>query len=90
MAPEMVQGQDYGIEVDWWSMGILLFDMLTGSPPWTDKNEKKLCDLILGAKLVLPNYLSPEVQVLCSFVFCLIGIVSQRPLQVHSARTASA
>lgn len=39
-------------------MGILLFDMLTGSPPWTDKNEKALCEMITSAKLVLPVFLS--------------------------------
>ncbi len=58
MAPEMVLGQDYGKEVDWWSLGILLFDMLTGSPPWTDKNEKALCDMIATSKLVMPGFLS--------------------------------
>ncbi len=60
MAPEMVQGLEYSLAVDWWSVGILLFDMLTGSPPWTHKNEKALCDLIVNAKLVLPNFLSPD------------------------------
>jgi serine/threonine protein kinase len=31
MAPEMIQGKRYGKSVDWWSFGVLIFDMLTGS-----------------------------------------------------------
>ena len=73
MAPEMVQGNDYGKEVDWWSLGILLFDMLSGSPPWTHENEKTLCDMILNAKLVMPAFLSESCKSL------LKGLLQREP-----------
>lgn len=89
MAPEMVEGNDYGVEVDWWSMGILLFDMLTGSPPWSDPNEKALCDKILNAKLVLPNYLSPEALVRIVLWWAAVHSLAQSMLRGLLQRDAS-
>jgi serum/glucocorticoid-regulated kinase 2 len=34
LAPEILLGQGYGRAVDWWSLGILLFEMITGIPPF--------------------------------------------------------
>lgn len=58
MAPEIVIHSGHNKAVDWWSLGALMFDMLTGAPPFTAENRKKTIDKILKAKLVLPPYLS--------------------------------
>jgi serine/threonine protein kinase len=42
MAPEMIKGTGHGKSVDWWSLGILIFDMLTGTPPFVSKNQAVL------------------------------------------------
>jgi serine/threonine protein kinase len=60
MAPEVVQGVDYGMAVDWWSLGALGFDLLTGSPPFTGNNNAKIQEKIVKQKLVLPYYLSAD------------------------------
>jgi serine/threonine protein kinase len=60
MAPEMLKGQPYGKATDWWSLGILIYDMLTGNPPWTSANNSTLQKKILTQKLRLPTYLSRE------------------------------
>jgi serine/threonine protein kinase len=62
MAPEVVQGVDYGAAVDWWSFGALGFDLLTGSPPFTGNNNAKIQEKILKQKLVLPYYLSADAK----------------------------
>ena len=62
MAPEVVRGDGYGMAVDWWSLGALGYDMLTGSPPFMANNNAKIQEKILKAKLPLPFFLGPDAQ----------------------------
>jgi serine/threonine protein kinase len=63
MAPEVVSGRvHYDRTVDWWSLGIVVHDMLTGSPPFVANNRKKTMDAILNKKLNLPYYLSSDAK----------------------------
>ena len=68
LAPEMLinrkSRQGYGKAVDWWSLGTLMFEMLTGWPPFYDKNLRKMCEQILRGKLVFPPdcTASPQLQ----------------------------
>ncbi|XP_057295860.1 ribosomal protein S6 kinase beta-2-like isoform X2 [Hydractinia symbiolongicarpus] len=60
MAPEILTRHGHGKAVDWWSLGTLMYDMLTGAPPFCSDNRKKTIDKILKGKLVLPPYLTAE------------------------------
>ncbi|KAH8732296.1 kinase-like domain-containing protein [Phaeosphaeriaceae sp. PMI808] len=62
MAPEVIQGVDYGAAVDWWSLGALGFDLLTGAPPFAGSNNAKIQEKILKSKLSLPYYLSADAK----------------------------
>lgn len=42
LSPEMIKGDPYSQSVDMWSLGIIFFEMLTGVPPFFDKNKDKL------------------------------------------------
>ena len=59
IAPEILQQLPYTKSVDWWSYGILLFEMLTGLPPFYDENMTKMYRSIMGDPLHFPHYISP-------------------------------
>jgi serine/threonine protein kinase len=60
MAPEILTRSGHGKEVDWWSFGALVYDMLTGAPPFQGDNRKKTIEKILRGKLFLPPYLTQD------------------------------
>lgn len=62
MAPEILTRSGHGKAVDWWSLGALMYDMLTGMPPFTAETRKKTIETILKAKLNLPGYLTAEAR----------------------------
>jgi len=62
MAPEILTRSGHGKDVDWWSLGALMYDMLTGAPPFTAENRKKTIEKILKGKLNLPPYLTPDAR----------------------------
>lgn len=62
MAPEVILGQGYDFTVDWWSLGAIGFDLLTGSPPFGGNNHAKIQQNILKQKLQLPYFLGPDAK----------------------------
>ena len=50
----------YGMAADWWSVGVLLFEMLTGKHPFSARNRQTLQKKILTEKLKIPPYLTAE------------------------------
>ncbi|EEP82483.1 serine/threonine-protein kinase psk1 [Uncinocarpus reesii 1704] len=62
MAPEVIQGKPYGKACDWWSLGALGFDLLTGSPPFKGNNNARISEKIIKQKLVLPYFLGPDAK----------------------------
>ncbi|KAK4132408.1 kinase-like protein, partial [Trichocladium antarcticum] len=62
MAPEVILGKKYGKAVDWWSLGALGVDLMTGNPPFRGPNHAKIQDNIVRQKLVLPYFLSADAK----------------------------
>ncbi|CAK4630344.1 hypothetical protein LEN26_010076 [Aphanomyces euteiches] len=59
LAPEILNRSGHGRAVDWWSLGALLYEMLTGLPPFYCRDRDKLFEKIRQGELTFPKYLSP-------------------------------
>jgi len=57
MAPEVLNGEGYGPEIDWWSVGVILFEMLAGYPPFCADEPEETCKKVLywEDNLVMPT-----------------------------------
>ena len=62
----MIKGEGYSKEVDWWSLGILLYEMLVGLPPFYSDNVNIMYDLIAKANLKCPTFVSVNAKDLLS------------------------
>jgi len=54
LAPEVIDGNGYGLAVDWWALGVLLHEMLYGFPPYYASNPFKVYEKILSGTLMFP------------------------------------
>ncbi|KAI1711445.1 protein kinase domain-containing protein [Ditylenchus destructor] len=69
IAPEILQEMEYGVSVDWWALGVLMYEMLAGQPPFEADNEDDLFEAILHDDVLYPVWLSREaVSILKAFM----------------------
>jgi serum/glucocorticoid-regulated kinase 2 len=58
LAPEIITMEGHDKNADWWSFGILLFEMLCGLPPFYVENLDKMYDMIKGSPVKFPKRIS--------------------------------
>jgi serine/threonine protein kinase len=54
------QELDYSFSVDWWALGVLMYEMMAGQPPFEADNEDDLFESILHDEVLYPVWLSKE------------------------------
>eukprot|EP01116_Phalansterium_solitarium_P022253 TRINITY_DN7280_c0_g1_i1.p1 TRINITY_DN7280_c0_g1~~TRINITY_DN7280_c0_g1_i1.p1 ORF type:complete len:699 (+),score=134.04 TRINITY_DN7280_c0_g1_i1:100-2196(+) len=78
MAPEILRLQSYSVKSDLWSVGAILFEMLSGAPPFPVKNHVDLLRMIdKKFKLTIP----PDLHLSKSCLDLLQSLLKQDPLQ---------
>merc|ERR1719216_786314 len=59
LAPEVVSGVGHGKGVDWWTLGILIYEMLASYPPFFDEDPMKTYAKIMHGNISFPKHFSP-------------------------------
>uniref|UniRef100_A0A671XU89 Protein kinase C n=1 Tax=Sparus aurata TaxID=8175 RepID=A0A671XU89_SPAAU len=62
IAPEILLGQKYNSAVDWWSFGVLLYEMLIGQSPFHGRDEEELFQSIRTDNPVYPRWLTKDAK----------------------------
>lgn len=62
LAPEIILRKGYGHSVDWWTLGVLIFEMAAGYPPFTAKDTMKLYEKIIACKYAFPSNFTSDVK----------------------------
>ncbi|MBZ3888630.1 RAC-alpha serine/threonine-protein kinase [Sciurus carolinensis] len=75
LAPEVLEDNDYGRAVDWWGLGVVMYEMLCGRLPFYNQDHEKLFELILMEEIRFPRTLGPEAKSLLS------GLLKKDPKQ---------
>lgn len=55
LSPEMLYGQGHSYPTDWWAVGILLYEILVGVPPFFHKNQYRMFFLIKESPCIFPD-----------------------------------
>ncbi|KAI8063482.1 kinase-like domain-containing protein [Gongronella butleri] len=56
LSPEVINSKGYSKAVDWWSLGVLIYEMLAGQTPFYDEDQLKLFEKILEGKIRYPSH----------------------------------
>ena len=62
MAPEIVKQENYGFEVDWWSLGILTYEMTVGLDPWDENDPMKIYEKIKKGIIYFPKNMDKKLK----------------------------
>ncbi|XP_035463280.2 serine/threonine-protein kinase N2 [Scophthalmus maximus] len=60
LAPEVLTDNNYTRSVDWWGLGVLVYEMLVGESPFPGDDEEEVFDSIVNDDVCFPRFLSPE------------------------------
>jgi protein kinase A len=62
IAPEVLLNKGHGKPVDWWTLGILIYEMIVGQPPFCDEDPMGIYQKILAGKVYFPKYFDKDAK----------------------------
>ena len=70
---QVLDENDYGRAVDWWGLGVVMYEMMCGRLPFYNRNHDVLFELILVEEIRFPRTLSEDAKLLLS------GLLKKKP-----------
>lgn len=68
LAPEVIHNSGHGLAVDWWALGILIYEFLVGQPPFWDQNPMRIYEQIVDGRLRFPPSMPAAAQNIVSLL----------------------
>lgn len=87
MCVQVLEDNDYGRAVDWWGLGVVMYEMMCGRLPFYNQDHERLFELILMEDIRFPRTLAPEGKSLLSGL--LKKDPKQRSVSSHTLHTVS-
>ena len=89
VAPEIILGKGYNKAVDWWALGVLLYEMTAGFPPFFAEQQIKLFEKIISGKARFPNHFSQDLRHLLRSLLQVeltkrFGVTDVNDIKMHS------
>ena len=75
IAPEVILRQQYGHAIDWWALGVMIFEMVTGFPPFIEDDHSSVLDIIVTDDVECPEWVSDNATSIIE------GFLKKDPLQ---------
>jgi serine/threonine protein kinase len=83
LAPEVLTETSYTRAVDWWGLGVLIFEMLVGESPFPGDDEEEVFDSIVNDEVRYPRFLSLESIAIMRRVINLMNLMSLILLYIY-------
>lgn len=77
LAPEILDMRGHSFGVDWWTLGILLYEMATGRPPFLNKSHHKLGILIRTGRIVFPDPDKHQIFMSSELKDCIVRLLDR-------------
>jgi protein-serine/threonine kinase len=74
LAPEMLKRVGHGRAVDWYHLGVLLYEMLVGKPPYSSASKEDMLSSIEQGQIIFPESMSIEAKHL------IISLLEKNPM----------
>ena len=79
LAPEILDMNGHGFAVDWWTLGVLIYEMITGRPPFMNKNHHKLGLLIRQSNVIFPDPVRHGIPMSDELKDLITGLLDKNP-----------
>lgn len=74
LAPEVLIDISYTRSVDWWGLGILIYEMLSGEPPFAGEDEEEVFEAIMNKDVKFQKWISLEAMSLIKKVYLFLDL----------------
>lgn len=81
LAPEVILRQRYGKTVDWWSMGIILYEFLTSIPPFNGNTPEELFSNVIAGEILWPDDPDDQFFIPDDARSLITGLLTQNPIK---------